>query len=143
MYLSGALTQRMVALLLVTVWRELLPNTSCRNLRKSPQWMDKNCHSKCRLADHHTLDLNAGPFGRIYWDFNQLASAPESWSNYFFSSVSTFFDHFKPFLLISSLKSTKNFCTWTKKWYLWKKVFQPAFGCAQHPKAGRNTQQIS
>ena len=24
-----------------------------------------------------------------------------------------------------------------------KKVFQPAFGCAQHPNAGQNTQQIS
>ena len=24
-----------------------------------------------------------------------------------------------------------------------KKVFQPAFGCAQHPKAGQNTQQLS
>ena len=24
----------------------------------------------------------------------------------------------------------------------WKKVVQPAFGCAQHPKAGRNTQQL-
>ena len=23
-----------------------------------------------------------------------------------------------------------------------KKVFRPAFGCAQHPKAGRNTQQL-
>ena len=24
-----------------------------------------------------------------------------------------------------------------------KKMFQPAFGCAQHPKAGQNTQQTS
>ena len=24
----------------------------------------------------------------------------------------------------------------------WKKVFWPAFGCTQHPKADRNTQQI-
>ena len=23
-----------------------------------------------------------------------------------------------------------------------KKMFQPALGCAQHPKAGRNTQQV-
>ena len=25
----------------------------------------------------------------------------------------------------------------------WKKVVQPAFGCAQHPKAGRNMQHAS
>ena len=24
----------------------------------------------------------------------------------------------------------------------WKKVFRPAFECAQHPKAGQNTQQL-
>ena len=29
-----------------------------------------------------------------------------------------------------------------KVWKWLKKVFQPAFGCAQHPKAGWNTQQI-
>ena len=26
-------------------------------------------------------------------------------------------------------------------WFSWY-MFQPAFGCAQHPNAGRNTQQI-
>ena len=26
--------------------------------------------------------------------------------------------------------------------YLYDKMFQPAFGCAQHPKAGRNTQHL-
>ena len=41
--------------------------------------------------------------------------APKSWSNYF--------------------KKNK------KGWKRLKKVVQPAFGCAQHPKAGRNTQQ--
>ena len=29
-----------------------------------------------------------------------------------------------------------------KGWKRPKKVFQPAFGCAQHPKAGQNTQQM-
>ena len=54
MQLPGAPTQRTAALLLATVWRELWPNTSCPNLKKSPPWTDKNCHSKCR-SDSHLL----------------------------------------------------------------------------------------
>ena len=60
-----------------------------------------------------------------------VLGAPESWSNYFFLPFSTFFADFKPL----SLK-------WTKKVEnVWKKEVQPALGCAQHPKPGRNTQQ--
>ena len=38
---------------------------------------------------------------------------------------------------------TKKALKWTKKVEKrLKKMFRPAFGCAQHPKAGRNTQHI-
>ena len=38
-------------------------------------------------------------------------------------------------------KSLKNVKIQQKSWKRVKKVFQPAFGCAQHPKSGKNTQQ--
>ena len=44
------------------------------------------------------------------------------------------------FLLISGKKSLKRLKINKKCWKRLKKVVQPAFGCAQHPKAGRNTQ---
>ena len=50
----------------------------------------------------------------------RVLRAPESWSNYFFQ--------------LFSRKKLENG---------WKKVVQPAFGCTQHPKAGRYTQQLS
>ena len=45
----------------------------------------------------------------------QVLAAPESWSNNFFQSFSTFFFLFKPFSVISGLKSTKNIWKLTKK----------------------------
>ena len=44
--------------------------------------------------------------------------APKSWSNYFFQPFSTFFAHFKPFSVISRLKSTKNIWKRTKNVFL-------------------------
>ena len=107
----------------------------------------------------------------------QVLAAPESWSKYFFQPFSTFFVYFKPFSVISWLKSTKKRLKMNKKTWLclllkagrhaliivisqlkstknhwksfemnkkgWKtsdKMFRPAFGYAQHPKAGLNTQ---
>ena len=49
-----------------------------------------------------------GSMGVVYFDQLSGASAPESWSNYFFSAVLTFFVEFKSFSLISGLKSLKN-----------------------------------
>ena len=46
----------------------------------------------------------------------QVLRTPESWSKHIFSAI------FNPFS--------------------WKKVFWPAFGCTQDPKAGRNTQLL-
>ena len=45
-----------------------------------------------------------------------LLRAPKSWLKHFFQPFSGFF--------------------------VQKKIFRPPFGCAQHPKAGRNTQQL-
>ena len=53
-----------------------------------------------------------------------------------------FFLIFRRFLLISAMKSLKKL--WNEQKRLkngWKKMFWPALGCAQHPKAGQNTQQ--
>ena len=58
----------------------------------------------------------------------------------------------KNVLIVKDYKTTFDFrceitergLNWTKKVENgWKKIVQPAFGCAQHPKAGRNTQQTS
>ena len=40
-------------------------------------------------------------------------------------------------------KNTEKGLKWTKKVETAKKVFQPAFGCVQHPKAGQNTKHTS
>ena len=57
----------------------------------------------------------------------------------------------KNVLIVKDYKTTFDFrceitergLNWTKKVENgWKKIVQPAFGCAQHPKAGRNTQQL-
>ena len=42
-------------------------------------------------------------------------------------------------LLIPEEELLMVYITYIEKWL--KKMFRPAFGCAQHPKAGRNTQQ--
>ena len=56
--------------------------------------------------------------------------APKSWSNYFFQLFSTFFVHFKPFSVISRLKSTKNI------WKRTKKGFCLLLKAGRHAKAG-------
>ena len=75
-------------------------------------------------------------------------SHPKADWNTFFQPFLSFFVHFQPFSVISLLNVfLVNFCVY---WYFcgltWKrlkKVVQPAFGCAQHPNAGRNTQHPS
>ena len=62
--------------------------------------------------------------------------APESWSNFFSVQFQTFFVDFRREI---SEKGKK----WTNKLENgWKKVVQPAFRCAQHLKAGWNTQHL-
>ena len=46
---------------------------------------------------------------------------PKSWSNYFFQPFSTFCVHFKPFSVISGLKSTKT---------IWKRTKKRVFVCS-------------
>ena len=48
-----------------------------------------------------------------------------------------FFGHFRCEITEKALKLTK------KVEKQLKKMFQPAFGCAQHPKAGQNTQHLA
>ena len=51
--------------------------------------------------------------------------------------------HFQTFFVDFSCEITEKALKWTKKVEKrLKKRFRPALGCAQHPKAGRNTQQI-
>ena len=57
------------------------------------------------------MNKSSGVFGCCVF---QVLAAPESWSNYFFQPFSTFFVDFKPFSVISRLKSTKNIWKWTK-----------------------------
>ena len=45
--------------------------------------------------------------------------------------------------LNTAKKSLKNFWNEQKRLKIAKKLFWPAFGCAQHLKAGWNTQQMS
>ena len=55
-----------------------------------------------------------------------------------------FLAHFQTFFSDFSCEITEKALKWTKKVKKrLKKRFQPAFGCTQHPKAGRNTQQLS
>ena len=68
-------------------------------------------------------------------DFDQLlgASRTQKLVETFFSAI---------FQLDFSREITKKALKWTTKVEKrLKKMFRPAFGCAQHPKAGRNTQQ--
>ena len=46
----------------------------------------------------------------------QVLEAPESWWNYFFKAVFNLFVDFKPFSVISRLKSTKNVWKWKKNY---------------------------
>ena len=87
----------------------------------------------------------------VFWPaFGCCTYLKAGWNN--------FFSRFQPFLLIVNLfqwfqvwnqrfffdfrqKFIEKRLKWRKKVeYGWRKVFWPAFGCAQHPKAGRNTQ---
>ena len=55
----------------------------------------------------------------------------------FFSAVVKPFWSFQSFFSDFTAKININFC-----WKRLKKSISPAFGCAQHPKAGGNTQQM-
>ena len=46
------------------------------------------------------------------------------------------------FFFCFDLTSAKNVKMIKKDWKHMKKVFRPAFGCAQHPKAGQNSQHF-
>ena len=79
----------------------------------------------------------------------RVLAAPESWSKQYFKKMS----FFRPaigskfrcltiigYYIFGSLYALK----WRKKgWKTAEKMFRPAFGWAQHPKTGQNTQQTS
>ena len=70
------------------------------------------------------------------WPAFACRPALRSQQNHVFSFI------FISFLLISAVKSLKK--VWNDQKRLkngWKKMFRPAFGCAQYPKSCQNTQQ--
>ena len=78
----------------------------------------------------------------------QIWSTPSwSWPVYGFqpslksSLKHSFLNVFKCFFLYFKQNLPKTFEMNKKGWKWPKKVFQPAFRCAQHPKTGLNTQQ--
>ena len=79
----------------------------------------------------------------IFWPAFRCCAHPKAGRNTFEGPFSTFFVLFKGFSVIFIWNQEKNFL---KVWkncvlsYSLKKVFRPAFGCVQHPKAGQNTQ---
>ena len=68
------------------------------------------------------------------WQLGQGIKCEELTKTHFSCSLSDFFVDFRREITEKGLE-------WTKKHWKWlKKVFWPAFGCAQYPKTGRNTQ---
>ena len=73
----------------------------------------------------------------------KLLFSSRVWPFLFIFHLFQFFVHFQMFFfLISGVKSLKKVKNEQKRSKTAENVFGPAFRCRQHPKAGRNTQQI-
>ena len=125
---------------------------------KAKEWMLKNyiftpdlSELKDRLRPVYCKSKHASERGCLKRRLVYQASRPQS---YFFWAVFNLFVYVsiifplylcKPLhlILISDVKSLKRFKMNNKGWKRPQKVFQPAFVCMQHPKAGQNTQQAA
>ena len=98
-----------------------------------------HCASQLLEVEDHTCE--------VYFNHLLGAARTQKLVKILFSAVFNLFVHFKPFSVISRLKSTKNvwklkkmcFCPLLKLKTA-EKVLWPYFGCSQYPKAGQNTQ---